>query len=514
MSINYLPVELLQKIFCFLSYTDLEQISLVCHRWNKASEKFIVDKVKLNITSSFPRTYAALAEWDDRQSTLNVIRNSLRNYRTVAFDCNTALDEWQQLEPFVAGCAERFTTIDALYLEDIQSQDLHRLYSTHRDWLTQCNFLDVSMKSSNYDDSINHGEKSEWILTMPNLKHILWKECTHDPWRTITIDAPKLETICLESNDSCRLGELRLQCSHVKHIECILFEDNFSEMFETSLDYVESLKLTLEYRIDLRFISALHQLKYLNITFISKMKSLDQLEAACAHLQVKTLRISCSVDRCSINLEHFFNSFPALESLTLRRIDFDAENCVQAIHLKNLDLRSVEYFDETITLNAPNLENLTLDVNVLDKIDFINTVRLSNLKLFLILKSMRKTFKRIIIPFLQAHGEVTHLCLIGHYHQKDNLDKLTTGAVEFNIKHLELQSINVAVGFFKMISEWDSLQTLTLNGCTIDCNGLVDSEIIRLPSVHEIETLGNNRLKNTKRNDFPLLAREISSDCA
>ncbi|XP_062552692.1 uncharacterized protein LOC134217878 [Armigeres subalbatus] len=504
MSINFLPVELLQKIFCFLSYTDLQRISLVCHRWNNASEKFIVDKVKLNITSSFPRTYAALAEWDDRHSALNVIRSSLRNYRSIAFECNTALDEWQQLEPFVEGCAERFPAIDALYLEDIQSQYLHRLYSTHRGWISRCRFLKVSMRSD-YDYSKKNDEKSEWVLAMPNLEKLFWEECEYDPLRTVTIDAPKLETIYLESYESSHRGEFRLQCSQIKHIECILYEDNLLEMFETTLDNVESLQMTLDYRIDLEFIKALRQLSYLNITFNCKMKSLDELESVCAYLQIKTLIISCSIERCFIDLENFFNCFPGLESLTFRRIDFYAENCVQARHLKYLDLQNVEYFDDTVSFNAPNLEDLILDADILDKIEFINTARLSAVQLLLMSRSIGDTLEQFIIPFLQTHEEVTHLSLKGHYYQNDSLDQPNNGAVELNIKHLVLESINVTIGFFKMISGWKSLQTLILNRCTIDCTSLADGEIILLPSVHNIETIGINRLKNTERVDFPLV---------
>lgn len=512
MSISSLPVELLQQIFSYLSYHDLQQTSLVCHHWHEASEKFIVCKVMFNAT----QTSVQSDESDEqcRIDSANTIRNSIRNYRAIYLNGFTTVENWQQLQPIVAECVRKFPTICELYLKEFRCQDLYCLYTTYRDWMTQCGSIQVSLRSCHRSNTeMESEEQVEWFLTLPNLKRLSWRECEYDPLRTVTIDALNLESIYLKGSKGSFPGEVRLRCRRLKQVNCKPQESEFPKMFVTGLESVETLQLILDNRTDLGFLKELHRLRELQITFLCKMKSLDELVEMCAGLPIRTLDVRSSIEGSSLDLQELFENLADLKSLKLHRIDFFAEHDIVAKELEELNLQSVEYCDD-ITLNVPKLQHLTLDLDVLDKINFVYTTSLSELCLFWPSEDLGKSLDHTVYSFLDAHGAVTSLILINDYcSRKGNiLDKSTNVRVLLNLRKLELRWFTVTVDFFRAIAESELLQNLTLIGCTIDCTGLADEEHVRLASVEQMVTEQQYSLINSKRTDFPLLTGRSIDD--
>ncbi|XP_019551332.2 uncharacterized protein LOC109421289 [Aedes albopictus] len=498
MSIQSLPMEVLQQIFTYFSYRELLPLSLVCHRWNEATVKFIVCKGKFNVTRAL-RDSAECVEEGRLINPSVVIGNIVRDYRAIM------VDNWQQHEPTIAACVQRFPIIDALHLDEIPCRDLHCLYVTYQDWITQCSWMRISLRSCYRSKAADKPLNCIW--NMPKLKRLVWQECDYDPLRTVTINAPNLESIYLKGSEGSSPGEIRLQCALVKHIECEEYGHEFPEKFITDLGSVETFQLTLENRIDLGFFRGLRQLTDLDLTLDCKMKSLDELMNVCSGLPITILNISCSIERSFINLEEFFANFTELESLTLSRVDFYAERDILLRQLKNLELRCVEYCED-VTLNVPSLTHLTLESDILDKIIFTNASSLSNLSLYLTSEKLKNCLEQTVFPFLDIHRNVESLTLINKRFRKndDFIDKSTNTHVLSNLRSLELRWINVTVDFFRVFTESKQLQNLTLTDCNIDCTGLPDAEHIRLDSVERMVIGQRCYLKNTIRTDFPLLA--------
>ncbi|XP_029725316.1 uncharacterized protein LOC115265188 [Aedes albopictus] len=502
MSIHSLPIEVLQKIFTYFSYRELLPLSLVCHRWNEASVKFIVCKGKFNVTRAL-RDSEECAEEGRLINPSVVIGNIARDYRALV------VEDGQQHELTIAACVQRFPIIDALQLEDVLCWDQHCLYTTYQGWFTQCRLIVVSLQSC-------HGSKTadeplDCIWTMTNLKRLVWLECDYDPLRKVTINAPNLESIYLKGSKGSSPGEIKLQCALLKHIECKPKEHDFPDMFITDLGSVETLQLILENRIDLGFFRGLRQLTDLDLTLDCKMKSLDELMNVCSGLPITILNISCSIERSFINLEEFFANFTELESLTLCRVDFYAERDILLRQLKNLELRCVEYCED-VTLNVPSLTHLTLESDILDKIIFTNASSLLNLSLYLTSEKLKNCLEQTVFPFLDIHRNVESLTLINKRFRKndDFIHKSTNTHIWLNLRSLELRWINVTVDFFRVFTESKQLHNLTLTDCNIDCTGLPDAEHIRLDSVERMVIGQRCYLKNTIRTDFPLLAGEHS----
>ncbi|XP_065083720.1 uncharacterized protein LOC135705796 [Ochlerotatus camptorhynchus] len=490
MDINQLPLEVLQEILSYLSYDELKVASLVCHRWNQASGTFIVRNGQLSIHEQVVKN-------------LEMVRNSTRNYQSILI---YRISKWEQLQAVVSECMQKFPNVRKLYLAGVLQDYLDRFYRAYRRWMERLEFLQVSL-----DDRFENlfvCEPEDYILTLPNLKQLYWKECLYGHGeKTVTIDAPGLEFVHIDDSLDAS-AVLRIpHCERLKYIRCMFYTKHFDDIFVGDFGNVETLILNIVHdKCNVSCLSKMHQLRYLSLHFGNAMNYLQEVEAMPNSKLLKVLIIrsdSRSLDKCTLNLEKIIGKFENLETLDLFGINLTANNEIQADQLVFLKLREVTFSKNSI-LNAPKLKTLSLELDMLNYLQLRENKHLFELYVDLQVSIYNDSFEQIICTFLQEHKHIKNLTL-GRVSSGEVLvqDDFIYDRIVESVEHLELHRFDVPINFFRLLAGWKSLKSLKLVACTINCSGMWN-DVVRLPGVERI-IVDCVQLRGTSRTDFPIL---------
>ncbi|XP_062548603.1 uncharacterized protein LOC134213505 isoform X2 [Armigeres subalbatus] len=476
MDINLLPLELLQHIMSYLDYHTLKMASIVCHRWNKASELFIVRKGNLCITEATAHH-------------LNDLQNCVREYQTIRIH---RMDEWSTL----------------------QADYLYRFYNTFRSWMEQCELIKVSIDDRFADHLLCGPEDFE--LSLPNLKHLVWHECLYGyGQKTVTINAPNMECVYIDDSldASC---VVRIPTSdRLKFVRCMFYTKHFDDTFIGSMPNVETLIMTIVYgNCDVGYLQSMHQLRYLSLSFGSAKTSLRNVEAMhdCDQLKVLSITIQDSnSEKGLLRLDKIFNNFIILETLELRTVEVHATGSVPAKHLEFLKLRDVTCSTSSMSVSAPQLKTLSVCWKTLRILELHECDHLKELFLDLESSGLKQSIEHIANFFVLNHKNLSKLVLFRSYQETAIEDDAWYASNDFGLENLELYNIDISINFFRMLSEWKSLKSIAIVRCTINCGAIngndgapATTNTVPLPNVARMK-LDNVKLRGTTtRSIFPL----------
>lgn len=494
MDINSLPMELLQNIMSYLNYQSLKDISLVCHRWNDASEKFIVRNGSLHINN-------------EAEAHLGDIRNCIREYQSI---CIHQLG-WSSLQLIVSTCAERFPRIRRLRLLDCLHDFVYQIYIGFQGWMGQCESLLVSIADL-FDDPFLGGPK-DFEITLPGLKCLSWSQSSYvDNQKLVTINAPNMERIYINNSHS-KFTLIRIPMSdRLKFIKCMFCARQFEDTFVGNISNVETLILKVAYdKSDAPFLKRMRNLRYLSLDLDHTERLLISLEEMhdCNQLKVLSIKMQvCEVVKGAIKLEKIFNNFQNLDTLELRDIDVSTTGQISAKCLTFLKLKNVNFLSSCFSLNLPQLKTLSVSWNTLCNLQLSDCGQLKELFLEM-QRSLKQSFDHVANYFILNHNNLKKLVLHrGEYHDRIQ-DEGTYACNDLGLESLELYRTDININFFRMLSAWKSLRNLTIASCTINCEGASENnEIIVLPYVERMR-LDKVRLRGTQRNNFPLRISKV-----
>ncbi|XP_021703423.1 uncharacterized protein LOC110677081 isoform X1 [Aedes aegypti] len=490
MDINLLPTEVLQEIMSYLGLETLKKASLVCHRWFRASEKFIHRKGQLMIIES-------------AANHLNVIRNFVRDYQTI---CILQMKEWSNLQAVITECSQRLPTVRKLYLVGCLQDYLYRFYNTFRNWVDQCESFQVSLDDRSTEHFIIGPE--DFNMTFTNLKTLIWAECLYGQGqKTMILNAPNLENVYI--NDSLDASAvLRFPiCDNIKFIRCVFYTKHFDDTFVGNVSNVENVIVDAIYRnCDISYLVKMHKLRYLRLKLGSASNTLHDIEAMhqCNCLRILSITVQdSSSEKGSLNLEKVFKNFIKLETLDLQGIELKVNDSIQAKQLQFLKLRDVTCSKSAVSLHLPRLKVLTVSVSFLSKLQLNECDYFEELYLDLLSYSLKQSFQNTVIPFFLSHKNLKKLAIFRSIYDANRIeDDALYDCRDLGVEHMELYHLDISIDFFRMISQWTSLKRLTMVACSINCKTGPNNNVF-LPYVQEI-TLDCVKLRDAAKKKFPL----------
>ncbi|XP_055595871.1 uncharacterized protein LOC129746298 [Uranotaenia lowii] len=364
---EYLPLELLQKIFGYCSRDALLAISLVNRRWTDAVDPVLAARSCLKVSYCIEQNDLSV------QIDKELLAKSQRRYSCIRVgwgdsDSRRTIMIIQQLLDL---CQERFS-LQRLFLRAIPNDTLERFFSRRHNWLQNLTELYVELGSA-------RGESNEDAICeifLPRLKKLTWMEIEtpdlddlntwqdpissifFDEWFAFAVDAPELEQVCVRINS--KLVRIPLESRQETSDVCCLFLPSLELKIYDKLKSIEIIGL---YELNQCHVDSSERLlRHIQTLSFTRCHShvIQQICLKCHNLKELTIDepqeglLSFQVTPTLMTLEKFafkniYHSFPRNDNASFPK-------------LKTLILvdMCIGLFLGNVPIDAPELETLIL----------------------------------------------------------------------------------------------------------------------------------------------------------
>ncbi|XP_062542815.1 uncharacterized protein LOC134210654 [Armigeres subalbatus] len=361
-----LPLELYERIFRSLNFSERKPLSLVCRRWNQAVfSRSLCRSLCIELSRG---------EWDPSEGKERVvlvddavIEASERDYRVVYVKwCRDSSAEVLTSINRLLAELDAKCLLEGLIIDAPLGPTLCDFIQTHGELFARIQKLQVSTEKKDRESIAG-----QLTLKMDQLETLYWREIAPNGHQRhkepiFVLNAPKLHSAVVKFGDSD--SERRIawhnsfmeldQCSSLKTLKVHLHPRMWTRFFKQRLDALEDITLFIRWRKNCLdwdgMFANMPNLKSIQMRRVNDL-ILRAINRHCPQLRILLLD--------NVDLTGRFLSadrtFPQLEHFRLETAEIQSDKTLYLPNLKHLEWFNVKnQSDQSLTLAAPMLRTL------------------------------------------------------------------------------------------------------------------------------------------------------------